>query len=431
MKKLLSTLLLSSVIGFGSCAFAGDVSAIKDIPEDYWAKKSIECAIINDIMAVDEEGNFNPEGNITRIEFVQALLKLLSNDNLDVNVQNSFTDIQETDEFFADILRSEQLGLVYGYPDKTFQGNNPMLRCETASVISHITKDKFVDCSILDPYSDKADIAEWAKIPYAKSISYSIYVNHPDENKLEPNRNLTRAEAAVLLASLRDKLIVVKPKYVGPKEITLSREHLSQYKRAPEDLVRVTNYRKVVYMENVLTPTYQTRFESKKQAVGDVVELVFNEDVYTDEGTLVFPAQSKIVSEVSNIENPQSWNKHAKVYLDYKQLVLPDGTAYDLSAQTFAKNNALTETWWQRYGKAATIVGLCTPGLNYRTKSGEKVRIQLSDILAIRYAQPQEVQEAAPVEENVQQEVQEETQQDVQEDVATPEQQQTEQVEEE
>ena len=34
-------------------------------------------------------------------------------------------------------------------------------------------------------------------------------------------------------------------------------------------------------MENVLTPTYQTRFESKKQAVGDVVELVFNEDVYT------------------------------------------------------------------------------------------------------------------------------------------------------
>ena len=148
MKKLLSTLLLSSFVGFTSYAFAADASIIKDVPQDFWAKKSIECAIINDIMSLDAEGNFNPEGNITRREFVQALLKLLSNDNLDINVQNIFTDIQETDEFFADILRSEQLGLVYGYPDKTFQGNNPMLRCETASVISHITKDKFVDCTI-------------------------------------------------------------------------------------------------------------------------------------------------------------------------------------------------------------------------------------------------------------------------------------------
>ena len=37
-------------------------------------------------------------------------------------------------------MKSEELGLVYGYPDKTFKPDNKMIKVEVTSVMSHITK---------------------------------------------------------------------------------------------------------------------------------------------------------------------------------------------------------------------------------------------------------------------------------------------------
>lgn len=78
---------------------------------------------------------------MTRVEFVNALLKVLSNENLNVNISNKFSDISKDTPNYENILRSQQLGLVYGYPDGTFQPNRTVLRSEAQSVISHITKD--------------------------------------------------------------------------------------------------------------------------------------------------------------------------------------------------------------------------------------------------------------------------------------------------
>ena len=387
MKKLLAALFLAGAINLSvSSGFATDFATVKDIPADFWAKKEIECVITNDILKTNEEGNFNPEQSLTRVEFVQALLKLLSNDNLNVNIKNSFSDIKETDSYYNDILRSEQLGLVYGYPDNTFQPNKAMLRSETTSVISHITKDKFLDCSILDKYTDRKEVEEWARIPYAKSIDYGIYVNYPDENKLEPNRELTKAEAAVLLARLKDRLAVVKPQFKGPQEINLSMEHINNG-RAADHKVRITNLRRIIYEGNVLVMNYDSRFESKKHAEGDEIIFVFPKNVCTDEGSLIIPANSKLISEVGIIKAPKKLSKNAKVYLNYKQLVLPNGKTYEINAKTNTRDASLTESWWIRYGKAATVVGLFTPGLNYRTRCGEKVKIKLNEDLKLDYIQ--------------------------------------------
>ena len=352
---------------------------INDITTDYWAKMSIENVVSKDIMKLDDKGNFNPEKSLTRIEFVQALLKILSNDNLDVKISNIFTDVKESDAYYADVLRSEQLGLVYGYPDNTFLPNNTMLRSETTSIISHITKDKFVDCSILDTYTDKNDIPEWARIPYAKSINYGIFVNHPDENKLEPNRNITRAEAAVLLSLLNDKLSLVKPKFVIPSEKMLSVEHLNLIRRTPCSKIQITNWRKIILEGNVIPVKYESKFASKTTSEGDKVNFVLPEGLYTTEGTQLLPAGTKLTSEVLIVEPPKSFNRRAKVYVNYKQFVLPNGTAYDVQAKTYTRDNALKETLWLAIPKALTGVGAVMPGLNYRAKEGEKIKVIMLD----------------------------------------------------
>lgn len=97
-------------------SFAADIA---DVSSNYWASKEINEVVDSNIMTLTS-GNFNPEGSVKRVDFVQALLKVLSNDNLNVNITNIFSDVNQSDYYYNDVLRSQQLGLVYGYPDRTF-----------------------------------------------------------------------------------------------------------------------------------------------------------------------------------------------------------------------------------------------------------------------------------------------------------------------
>ncbi len=383
MKKILAALLISCLVSFSAVSAEENSNAIKDIPADFWAKQQVESVIQDGIMQTDAEGNFNPDKPVSRIEFVSALLKILSNDNLNVNIKNNFSDINDKQEFYNDVLRSEQLGLVYGYPDGTFQPQKTMLKSETTSVISHITKDKFIDCAILDKYSDKNDIPSWAKIPYAKSINYGIYINHPDENKLEPNRNITRAETAVLLTRLKDKLSLVKPQYIPQKEELLSVEHINMVKNPQENKVNITNQRKIILQGNAFPISFESAFESKTANEGDIVYFIFDQPIRTDEGSVLIPQGSKLTAEVTMIEQPRIYNHCAKVFLEYKQITFPDGTNYNISAKTFNKDSVLKESNWLSGLKYASIVGAFTKGLNYKSKKGETINILLSEDLSL------------------------------------------------
>ena len=201
-KFILGVVALCLVMYNAGLVFA---ASIADVNQNYWASKEINVVVDNNIMTLTGD-RFNPEKTITRAEFVTALLKVLSDENLNVNISNKFTDVLKGDSYYENVLRSQQLGLVYGYPDNTFKPNRAVLRSEAQSVMSHITKDMNADTSVLNQFKDASAIPAWAKKVYAKTINYGIYVNYPDSRELRPNDNLSRAEAAVLLARLKAKL---------------------------------------------------------------------------------------------------------------------------------------------------------------------------------------------------------------------------------
>ena len=425
MKKLLASMLVAGILGLNlSPVMAMDFSKVKDVPNGYWANSAIEIVITEDIMTVDGTDKFNPEADITRAEFVTALLKVLNNDNCQITSNTKYSDVSDSDSYYNDVMRSDSLGLVYGYPDGSFRPNKPILRSECVSVISHITKDTFADVNLLNNYKDKKAIPNWSKDEYAKTLTYGIYVNHPDEAMLEPNRNLTRAEAAVILAKLRAKLGYVKPQFVGESEHVLGVEHLSLVKDAPNNNVKITNIRKVIAKGNVILVAFDEKFWSKCHQAGDIVNFVVPEALYTDEGTLLFPKGTKIVAEVTRIEKPKKFNKNARVHLVYKTVVMPDGTTLEMCGKPYTKDYTLKEgpwmTFWKLFLSTVTfgcvgagagvgfafipnpaklgtgfaigipvgctvglITGLLTPGLHYKAKKGEQVMVILLDDASI------------------------------------------------
>lgn len=420
--------VLTGVVALGLLAMTAiptlAYEGIADVSKDYWAQKEIADVVSSNIMSVDTSTNFYPEEVVTRVEFVKSLLKLLSNDNLNVNIKNSFTDVSSSDPDYEAILRSQQLGLVYGYPNRTFQPSRVLLRDEAQSVVSHITREKVSDTSILQNFTDADKVPSWAQYVYAKTLSDGIYVNYPDAKELRPTEDLTRAEAAVLLSRLKSKIGLVKNQYVGTEKV-LSVEHLSVNKNAESNVVKITNLRKIITEGNVLQVAFDEKFKSKEHAAGDTLYFVTDEDICTDEGTLVIPAGSKFFATVNEIVAPKWFNKNARVFVELQRVIFPNGSQYKLVAKPFYKNYELKEGPWMTAGKVALytvglggigagagvglafipepvkvgtglaigipvgaavglVTGLVTPGLNYNAKDGEEIYVILLEDASVK-----------------------------------------------
>lgn len=413
MKKFVSGVMALCLLAFNAIPVLA--ASIADVSQNYWASKEINIVVDNNIMTLS--GNrFNPEGNMTRVEFVNALLKVLSDENLNVTISNKFKDVQSSNPNYGNILRSQQLGLVYGYPDGTFKPNNTVLRSEAQSVISHITKDMDADTSVLNQFKDAAAIPAWAKKVYAKTINYGIYVNYPDSRELRPNDNLSRAEAAVLLARLKEKLDLVKQEYIGTTRI----EHLDVTRKAPNNEVAINNIQSTINQGNVLVVAFEDKFKSEEHKAGDIVTFVADKDICTEEGTLIIPAGTKFVAQINEIQPPKKFNKNARVYPQLTKIILPNGKELAFNAKPFSKDYSLKEGPWMTTGKlllctaagaavgtgagvgfafipspanigtgvaigtpvgaaVGLVTGLITPGLQYHAKAGENIYVILLD----------------------------------------------------
>ncbi|MBQ8168401.1 S-layer homology domain-containing protein [bacterium] len=423
MRKLLAGLMAISFMTMNAVPALAAARSVVDVSKTYWAQAEIADVVSKNIMTIDEAGYFYPEETVSRVEFVKALLKVLSNDNLDVKIQNIFSDVASSDPDYADILRSQQLGLVYGYPNGTFQPSRVMLRDEAQSVVSHITKDAVTDTSILNYFEDADKVPSWATVPYAKSLAYGIYVNYPNAKELRPTDALTRAEAAVILARLSEKIGLVKDEFVGAERV-LAVEHLDVKRNAPNNEVKVTNTRNIIAEGNVLEVAFSDRFKSEAAQAGDVVTFTTPVDISTEEGTLLIPAGSVFTGKVLDVTAPKIFNKNARVYVQITEVCLPSGQKVELNAKPFYKNYELKEGPWMTAGKllaytaggtavgtgagvgfgfipdpnrigrgiaigtpvgaaVGLITGLVTPGLNYHAKAGEEIFVILLDDASI------------------------------------------------
>lgn len=328
----------------------------KDVPADYWANKEITAVVKDGVLSLTKN-YFNPETTVSRSDFNSALLKTLGYTSANADVNNPFSDVNAERADYADILLSSNIGLIYGYTDGTFKPDRIMTKAEAASVISHITKDFKGNTQVLNQFTDKNDVPAWAKAQFAKTVDLGIYVNYPNENELLPNKDLNRAEAAVLLHKLSQSLDSIKPEYISNK---LGIEHLNVTKKADVNEVQINSDSKVVFAKNIIKGYFATEYTSKEAKIGDSVVFTAKKDIYTKEGTLVIPADTKMTAKVVNVEEKQIWNRNDKVTVEFETMTLPSGTVVPFKAEVLNNNGVLTENRWAKplgYTAAGAVIG--------------------------------------------------------------------------
>ena len=376
MKKILSLFMPLFLLMAMIFAPKANAATINDVADDYWAASEIIEMIKDGVMHVDSNNNFNPTGSVERAEFTSMLVKVLNQSELEVYIENPFSDVTLQTKHYPDIMRSEQIGLVYGYPDGTFKPTQEINKAEVTSTMSHITKDTIYDLSILDGYTDVDKIPEWAKLAYAKTVKYNLFVNYPDRAAFEPNRDITRAETAVLLAKLKAAISNVKDEYKAeePVEKTLGIEHLSINSKAPNNTVTITNMRKIISEGNVLKVAFVDKFNGKKAKTGDNVVFTNQKDIVTNEGTLLIPANSKFYAYVEDIVEPKRFNKSGMIKFHFNKVEMPKTTS-DMSGYVF--NNL---EGYLKKSSAGKLVGYTLGGLALGGGVGTAIGVPTDEI---------------------------------------------------
>lgn len=435
MKKIVIMFLL--MLGLFITGNSVKADQITDVDGSHWATVEINSVVRDRVMLLYDGFLFKPENEVHRGEFTSALLRALNHQPSKSGFKSTFSDMKESHWAYDDVAKSQQLGLIYGYPDNTFRPDKNITKAEAASIISHITQDQTVDTSILNQFKDGKNVPSWDTTQYAKTIHYGIYVNHPDDDILLPNKNLNRAETAVLLYKLREKLGLVKQQYVAEEptepvyqepivreepEVLVSQEHLNEHPNPPTNEVWVTNKRKIIKAGNILAPTYVFPFNSKKYQQGDMIRFDVLNDVKTVEGTLVIPANSILKAEVTEIVPPRVFNRSAEVRLNFVELMLPSKQAVRFPAKVVENDGVLRPSTGAIIGKVALTTlagaavgtgagagigciddkvgtgiaigapvgaglglatGLITPGLSYKADQGSVLYIETTEDISI------------------------------------------------
>jgi len=365
------TLLLTGV----STAFAKDYT---DVPDDYWAAEEIEDVVTKNIVPLYGDNTYRPLDTVTRVDWTEWLLRALGLAQAPITSEPNYSDVTHETFGYPSIARSDQFGLIYGYTDGEFKPQRFITKVETASIMSHITKDTEVDTSVLNQFADSNEIPNWGVIPFSKAIKYGLYVNFPLETELNPNRELNRAEAAVLLARLMRALDLVDENYKAeepaapeepaePQEYILSVEHLDNYGRAVVDRVNITNLRRIILAKNVFQVSFVEPFNSTKHQIGDVIPFYFKKDVVTKEGTLIIPANTKLYATIEELRDKRWINKNAEVYLHFTKMVFPNGHEYPFIARVLNNDEGvLSENKWLKpleYTVAGAAIGGAAIGL--------------------------------------------------------------------
>lgn len=155
---------------------------------------------------IDGVGNnkFNPDGKMTRAEFVALLVRALG---LKGEVENPFFDVKNEKWYAREVALAYHYNIVAGIGNGNFAPENLITRQEMVTTLVRIyERDKYISNPGSINYSDQKDISTWAYDYVAKASSVGII---DPTGQLRPQQYAARAEGAEMLYNLlkiQDKL---------------------------------------------------------------------------------------------------------------------------------------------------------------------------------------------------------------------------------
>lgn len=174
----------------------------------HWAKNYIADLYFRGILSgsEDEPGkiSYRPEDNMTRQEFMVALMRYLSvNTDNYKNIELPFDDAAQVAGWAENAIKAAyQLGYLTGSQDGSkllCKPGDTITREQAMSILAR-TMGAAADPEVLDTFPDRSRVSDWAEEALAAMVEKGI-VSGVD-GKLQPQGKVTRAQVAKMLYAM-------------------------------------------------------------------------------------------------------------------------------------------------------------------------------------------------------------------------------------
>ena len=174
-----------------------------DVPIDFWAYEPIRFLTAIKALSGYEDGNFQPDGMVTRAEFIKIMLTSLKIPLEEASAEQEdgekpFADIIQEDWFYPYMVSAHKNGILMGDLDGRCFPERRITRQEMAVIIyrSVVNQNKTFDKSNdIKEFTDSSLIDEWA-FPSVIKLQLAGILSGAENGRFNPTDNATRAEAA-------------------------------------------------------------------------------------------------------------------------------------------------------------------------------------------------------------------------------------------
>ncbi len=180
--------------------------SFRDLSTSHWAYDYITALVNLKIINGMGDGTFQPEGSVTRAQFIKMIgTDAINNGN---NVPNyttqRFSDVKSSHWSYTYVNWAQQKGIIKGKTANSFAPEDKITRQEMAQILYNYAMFKGLSLtSGTSNFSDKQKIDSWA----GDAVSYMVgsgIMTGKGNNNFAPTANATRAEAATVLYRLLD-----------------------------------------------------------------------------------------------------------------------------------------------------------------------------------------------------------------------------------
>lgn len=176
-----------------------------DISDTYsTAQNAISVLSAKHIVSGINATQYAPKKGLTRAEFTSLIVKAL-----DINLvkyKGSFKDVKNGAWYTEYVEAAYEAGLISGVGAQNFDPNGKITREQMAVLITKAYEYKGIKLSAgTDKFADDSKLSNWAS-EYVYKAKAAGFISGIGDNRLDPQGNTNRADAAVILLKLISKL---------------------------------------------------------------------------------------------------------------------------------------------------------------------------------------------------------------------------------
>ena len=173
------------------------------MPQGHWAYEAVEYCYEKGIVGGVSANEFGRDYQIRRGDFMLMLYNAVGRPA--VSAGCTFTDVSQSDYYYKALSWAQSAGLASGTGDGSYSPTSSVTREQAFTILRKAMPLLGKTCpdaglSVLDAFSDKEQIADYAKGHTATLVAQGVVSGKG--TGIDPKGNLTRAEMAALLYKL-------------------------------------------------------------------------------------------------------------------------------------------------------------------------------------------------------------------------------------